>query len=232
MTGWRARIGVVGAAESLTEGAFNRYAPDGVEICTTRFSTGGTTVAGYANSVEAAVSAANIFERFPKDIILLACTAASCAGGFGWDQQCIQKLEAATHCPATTAITAVVDALRALNSKKIAMWTPYSEEVTLTEKAFLEQSGIAVSSVKMIDAKRFGGAMDGGCVYRSVREMELTGVDTIFISCMAVDTMGIIEPLEADLGLPVITSNQASLWSVLQKCGVREPIMGIGRLLQ
>jgi maleate cis-trans isomerase len=43
--------------------------------------------------------------------------------------------------------------------------------------------------------------------------------------------VGIIETLEADLGKPVITSNQAVLWRALRLTGVRQRIPGFGRLL-
>jgi len=43
--------------------------------------------------------------------------------------------------------------------------------------------------------------------------------------------VGVLEVLERDLGKPVISSNQASLWRALDLAGVRESISGFGRLL-
>ena len=40
--------------------------------------------------------------------------------------------------------------------------------------------------------------------------------DGIFLSCMALPTLGIIHLLEKDLGKPVISSSQATLWKLLK----------------
>jgi maleate cis-trans isomerase len=40
-----------------------------------------------------------------------------------------------------------------------------------------------------------------------------------------------IAPLERQLGLPVISSNQAMLWEMLQASGYDRPLPGYGRLL-
>jgi maleate cis-trans isomerase len=40
-----------------------------------------------------------------------------------------------------------------------------------------------------------------------------------------------VEPLETDLGIPVVASNQACVWAALQAFGVKEPVYGYGRLL-
>ena len=54
--------------------------------------------------------------------------------------------------------------------------------------------------------------------------------DAIFISCTNLRTFEIIEGLEEDLGVPVVTSNQASLWLALRQMDVMEKIPELGRL--
>jgi maleate isomerase len=54
--------------------------------------------------------------------------------------------------------------------------------------------------------------------------------DACFISCTAIRSAGLIEPLEASLGMPVITSNQVLAWHALQRMGVDRGISGFGRL--
>jgi maleate cis-trans isomerase len=41
-----------------------------------------------------------------------------------------------------------------------------------------------------------------------------------------------IEALEADLGIPVVTSNQASLWAALRAAGIQARLEGYGRLMR
>ena len=44
--------------------------------------------------------------------------------------------------------------------------------------------------------------------------------------------VGILETLERDLGRPVISANQASLWHCLRMSGIRTPVEGYGALLR
>jgi maleate cis-trans isomerase len=42
----------------------------------------------------------------------------------------------------------------------------------------------------------------------------------------------VAEEIEGEIGRPVVTSNQASIWLSLRRAGVNEPISGFGRLLR
>jgi maleate cis-trans isomerase len=52
------------------------------------------------------------------------------------------------------------------------------------------------------------------------------------LSGTGLPTAAVLETLERDLGVPVISSNQACLWRALRLAGVREPVPGFGRLLR
>ena len=47
---------------------------------------------------------------------------------------------------------------------------------------------------------------------------------------MGLATMELIQVLEEDLGMPVITSHQASLWSCLRHSGIKDTLPGLGKL--
>ena len=57
------------------------------------------------------------------------------------------------------------------------------------------------------------------------------GADACFISCTAIRSAGVIEALEAELGMPVITSNQVMAWHVLRRLGLQDQSQGFGRLM-
>jgi maleate cis-trans isomerase len=67
--------------------------------------------------------------------------------------------------------------------------------------------------------------------YISAKEVDVPEAEAIFISCTAWRTIEIIELLEKDLGKPVITSNQATMWAILKKMGIRG-VEGYGKLLR
>jgi maleate isomerase len=53
----------------------------------------------------------------------------------------------------------------------------------------------------------------------------------VFVSCTNYRTFEVIERLEADLGKPVVTSNQATLWDALRTLGVDDDLP-LGRLFE
>jgi len=68
--------------------------------------------------------------------------------------------------------------------------------------------------------------------YLLARKADATGADAVLLSGTGLPTVAVLETLERDLGKPVISSNQASLWQALRMAGVREAIPGFGRLLR
>jgi maleate isomerase len=52
------------------------------------------------------------------------------------------------------------------------------------------------------------------------------------VSCTAIRSGAAIGGLEAELGVPVVTSNQALAWHALRALGLRERVDGFGRLLR
>ena len=68
--------------------------------------------------------------------------------------------------------------------------------------------------------------------YARAREVDDDRAEAVFISCTGFRTIEIIEKLEAELGKPVISSNQASLADCLRKLGVAEVRPGFGSLFE
>ena len=74
-------------------------------------------------------------------------------------------------------------------------------------------------------------AVEPGTWYRRVKAQQDSAADAYFISCTAIRSAEVIEPLERDLERPVVTSNQAMVWHTLKTVGVREQRPGYGRLM-
>ena len=52
------------------------------------------------------------------------------------------------------------------------------------------------------------------------------------MSCGALRTLDVVDALEAEIGKPVICSNQAMIWETLRIAGIDDRIAGYGRLLK
>jgi maleate cis-trans isomerase len=72
-------------------------------------------------------------------------------------------------------------------------------------------------------------------VYRAARDLFVKDgrrADAIWITPAARPTLGVIELLEQDLGISVISSAQALIWAGLRSAGVSDDIEGYGRLFR
>jgi maleate isomerase/arylmalonate decarboxylase len=57
------------------------------------------------------------------------------------------------------------------------------------------------------------------------------GSDALLITCTDFPTLPLIAGLEADLGVPVVTSNQATFWAMLRAAGIDDRFRQFGKLL-
>lgn len=56
--------------------------------------------------------------------------------------------------------------------------------------------------------------------------------DAVFVSCTSLRVLDVIPDLEAELDLPVVSSNTALLWHGLRLAGIDDPVPVGGRLFQ
>jgi maleate isomerase len=56
--------------------------------------------------------------------------------------------------------------------------------------------------------------------------------DAYFVSCTAVKSAEVNDRLEAELGRPVLTSNQSMLWQALRVSGISDSVPGFGQLFR
>ena len=237
MYGWRAKIGRISPSpETVGAEEWRRSMPDGVCLVETRTLVHDVTVEGLAEAVTQVERAALELASAEVDVILQAGTAIAFFRGLGHDAELSRRIAAATGIRATTSLTAVVEALRALGIRRPAIATSYIADIDARLKDVLEKSGFEVATIKGMGIKK---SIDMGKVkpeetYRLAQDVARSapGADGILVSCGNLRSFEAIEPLETDTGLPVVTSNQAGLWQALRLVGVNEHLPNLGRLLR
>ena len=228
----RARIGVIAPLDDQVEYAFNKYAPAGVSFDSTRLSFPGPTPEGLIYLSDQLEEAAKMYAKKPHDVVLFGCTSGSCIKGYGFDKECIERIERASGCPGLTTSTAVLEAFQALGLRKTVVMTPYPEATNQAEKKFLEDNGLEVTSITGVGFNRTGPYSHASkqFLYRNAKKLKTEGAEVFFLSCMGLATMELVQVLEEDLGMPVITSHQASLWACLRHSKIKDKLPGLGRL--
>ncbi len=235
--GWLAKVGlIVPSTNTVNEYEWYRMAPRGISIHTARaLLLGRASQSSYDLMAEATRKAAEELATAECDIVAYGCTSGSfmCARA-----EITANLERLAGCPATTTSDSVIAALRALGVTRIAMGTPYVDFVNQGELKFLSEEGFEVVAwhgmgLGETQAERRGiNRVPPQSIFRLARLIDRPEAEAIFLSCTALPTIEMIAELEADLGKPVVSSNQATFWNVLRTLKLNLRIAGFGRLLE
>lgn len=235
MYGSAGRIGViVPSANTVTEPEFNRLLPPGYNVYASRMWNLRTEVSDLEQMSEHAIRAARELATARVGVIAFACTSGSFLKGPQWEAQLRQRLEDAAGVPVVTTSGALVDALRTLNVRSVAMATPYPDDINSLERSYFEGLGIKVVEIRGLGIVQ--SVEIGSCTPQQALSLATSlpwqEADGILISCTNFRTIDIIDELEERTQRPVVSSNQATFWASLRKLGFQGPVEGAGRLLR
>jgi len=233
--GWRARFGVILPSINVTtEPEFYRCLPEGVTAHFTRMEFNDTTPEYFERMIDDVPSGTRMLTHAGVDAIMFGCTSGSLYGGLGYDQKIVSKIREDANIPASTTSTAVIEAFRVLGVKKVAVATPYEDWVNELEKIFFEGSGVHVVNIRGLGRRRLVGEIHPEILYHFAKAQDRMEADALFLSCMGLRTLEVLPRLEYDLGKPVLSSNQVSLWMLLRLCHIpgSEIRCNFGSLLQ
>lgn len=235
MYSWRAHIGLLspGSGPNM-EMDFHRFLPAGVAVATTRLPFTIPTPQGLMKLVSHLERACEVYTAYKHDVVMFGCTSGSLIGGPGFDRELIARMEKITGDPCLTTSTAVLEAFQALGVSRPVVITPYPDDTNEAERVFLESNGLRVTSISGMDNDYVNQSItdiEAHYVFQKIKALPRDGADSLFISCTGLNVLDIIPLLECDWGMPVITSNQATLWACLRHAGVRDAIPALGRLL-
>ncbi len=164
------------------------------------------------------------------DVVVYGVTSGSFFFGRERDAAFQSELARLAGCPAVSTSTAVVEALSSLGVHRVAVVTPYADDLNDHLPPYLVEHGFEVAAM-CTGATDRPDLVAADEVVDLARQAWRSDADALFISCTGLPTLDLIEPLERELGAPVITSNQASYWAAVRRIGVSSVSSGAGRLL-
>jgi len=148
------------------------------------------------------------------DIVVFGCTSAGALGTLAHDGRIGDSIAKGSGAKAVTVIQAVLTELRSIQPRKIAVFTPYVDDLTAGVARSLAEGGYpAIKATGMgIRANLDIGRVTPGEIVSFV-ENQINGItpDCVFLSCTNWRAIEAIWTLEAQLGVPVISSNQAAI---------------------
>lgn len=197
------------------------------------------TVAELGAMMEKAADCSVAVSDADVDVIAYACLVAVMAQGPGAHTAAETVIAQAAKdnghpAPVTSSAGALVRTLKLLGAAKVAMVTPYVPELTALVSDYIEGCGIAVHDVIGLEVadNLLVGRLDQRELPGIARRLKRDGVDAIVLSaCVQMPSLEAVQPVEDELGLPVITAATATAFEILQALGHRPAISGAGALL-
>jgi arylmalonate decarboxylase len=194
------------------------------------------TPEGYDSAWDGIVPAAEELAKNNRlDAIMVIGTSLTFYRGFEAHEKLMERLRA-IGLPVSTMSAAVVEGLRALGARKIAVGTAYADVVNGRLRRFLTDSGFEVEALEGFGLERFGAAGEkseddiielAGRVSAKAKDAE-----GMLISCGGLRTLEVGKTIEDKYGLPVVSSTPAAFWAAVRLVGESGKLPGYGRLFE
>ncbi len=204
-----------------------------LQVHTGRLGKGGNTP--FSPSLDADVAyQAKLLGDARVEVIALAQTSASLFAD-DYDEVTVKRMTEASGVRSLTSAQAMGRALRALGTSRVAMATPYSEDVIARAKHYFQSKyGVTVVASESLGANDSYaiGKMDAGVAEAAFGRIDRSDVQALIVPGGNFPTMTSIAGWEQRFAKPVITTNQAALWAILREMQISTPLSGKGRLLE
>lgn len=153
------------------------------------------------------------------DVVLYGCTSATLTHGPAFDEDLAKRIQSGSGARSITAAGALIAALKALGITRVGFSSPYLGEVNKQAMSFLSDNG--VDTVACADVGRelgnYGqGELTPDEVYDLALQADHPEAQAIVLSCTDMRSVEAITRIEAALDKPVVTSNQAMMFTLMR----------------
>jgi maleate isomerase len=214
------RVGLlVPSSNTVMEVDFYRHLPASATVHTGRMYMEATTVKGEEEMLDrhCLPTAADVATAKP-DLVVFGCTSAGALRGNAYDAELCRRISEVAGKPTVSVIESVRRKLMSLQVRRVAVLTPYIEDLNVRIKASVEDDGIEVASIHgMGISVNFNLALvEPAEILAFAREKlgAAPAVDALFISCTNYQAVATLPRLKEAYDMPIVTSNQAALEAV------------------
>lgn len=217
-------VGVVAPFDFALDRELWRWVPDNVSLHLTRTPFVPVEVtpdmARIVSEHETLREAVRTLQAVHPESLTYACTSGSFINGIHGERAMRRAMSEGSALPASTTSGALLEALREIGARKVAVITPYTKSLTDALEDFLAEAGITVTGRAYLGLTRDIWQVPYQCVADMARGGVADGADALFISCTNLPTYDVIPQLEAELRMPVLSANQVTMWAALRDIGV------------
>lgn len=238
MYGYRARIGYTSppVVTEVFPYEFYKIVPEGVTLALSTLVVNNATPEELEKSYELSLQVAQEMGKAGVNLVVLGGVPINLCRGVDKVDELIKTVEKSSGVPVTTSVTAQLNALRRLGARKlgvISLSRPSSKE----DHVYLTHAGykiVATRGVPSMPPLNHMGKATSKITMDAARELkkDFPEVDTLHFPCPHRPTVDMIQEVEEELNVNVVTASQAIIWEALRRCGIRDPIPGYGRLFR
>jgi arylmalonate decarboxylase len=228
-------LGLLAPVDSAVPPEANILYPQGVLFRAASVGLARMTPEGYDQVLDRIAPTAAALARQGAQAIALMGTSLSFYKGAAFNRELTQRVARSSGRPAVTMSTAVIEGLRSVGAKRLAVATAYDDEVNRRLQIFLHEEGFEVLTIRGLGVEKVEDihsvTRDGlfkfcGDVFDSTRN-----ADALLVSCGGLHTLELLDPLERRCQVPVVSSLPHALRAGVRLLGLSGRAEGYGRLL-
>ena len=178
------------------------------------------------------LAAADLLADARVDVIGWSGTAAGWLG-FDADRRLVDRIRARTDIPATTAVLALIELLALRGITRLGLVTPYTADVQQRIIDNFRAVGIEVVSERHLGIRvnHDFAMVEPAAIQALMREVAGARPQAITTFCTNLRAAALAEPMEAELGIPLLDTVSTTLWGQLRAVGADPSLVkGWGQL--
>lgn len=173
------------------------------------------------------------------DVLAYACLVAIMCQGPGYHEKSEARLTSLTAqnggaAPVISSAGALIDGIRTLGAKKIALIAPYMKPLTNQVIEYITASGIEVTdsiSLEIPDNLEVG-RQDPMRLIEIVKNLDVSNADAVVLSaCVQMPSLPAIQKVQDQLGLPVLSAATSTVYKILKSLNLKTYVPNAGSLL-
>ena len=234
-TSWRGVVGLIKPTHrpgSLEE--FIRLTPEGLSVIPLFLDVRRGTIDEFTKAIEAYETKVSELAELGVDVIHPEGAPPFMIQGFAGEAALTAEWEARFGIPVVTSSQVQVEALRIFGANRIVGATYTAGETNQAIVKYFGEAGVDMVEIAAIDVPfQDAGQLSTQEIYAHTKKAFLRheNIDGILLFGSGWRSLGAIDPLEQDLGAPVVHAVTSRVWAIEKRLHIRCPVNGYGRLL-